>query len=385
VRRVGGSAARRLGDSATRLLGYSATRLLGYSAPAAVCLSPLRPEVSLLAMSANQPSSLTATQADASFRAAVRLLASLMPDAAIATGSEPPLESLAQSSEPPRTVDATIIEDGMMRSHRVFEPPIAQFAAFLDGTQLSRMLHCCADGTPIIHGTAAAVIRERRNKRLYTRRHIVARRLYANRRRVPDSLWTSLAESGISLRDTADEEGGQGPHPFASRDAAIHRLQRDREDAERDLAKEWCEREDRPLLIDGGISGMESVARSSCAVGVIKSHRTLYAERDALVTTFALKHGERSSVFRVEFERRTPVASWYLRLRDRAGTDPMWGLVRVEVAHPDRVDERAIGARADEVSRWILAEATPVSLPDGRWDKMVYGVRDCEEFLRAVI
>ena len=63
----------------------------------------------------------------------------------------------------------------------------------------------------------------------------------------------------------------------------------------------------------------------------------------------------------------------------------MWGLVRVEVAHPDRVDEHAIGARADEVSRWILAEATPVSLPDARWDKMVYGVRDCEEFLRAVL
>jgi len=335
-------------------------------------------------MSANQPSSLTATQADASFRAAVRLLASLMPDAAIATGSEPPLESLAQATEPPRTVGAIIIEDAAMRVHRVFEPPVAQFAAFLDGTQASRTLYSCDDGTPIVHGTAAAVIRERRNKRLYTRRHIVEHRLYANRRRVPKGVWTLLVETGLELRDTAEEDG-DGPHPFVGRDAAIHRLQRDRENAEHALAKEWCQREDQPLLIDGGISGIESVARSSCAVGVIKSHRTLYAEGDALITIFALRRGERSSVFRVASERRTPVASWYLRLRDRAGTDPMWGLVRVEVAHPDRVDERAIGARADEVSRWILAEATPVSLPDGRWDKMVYGVRDCEEFLRAVI
>jgi hypothetical protein len=189
----------------------------------------------------------------------------------------------------------------------------------------------------------------------------------------------------MELRDTAEDEGGDGPHPFASRDAAIHRLQRDREHAEHMLAEEWCRREDRPLLIDGGISGVESVARSSCAVGVIKSHRTLYAEGDALVTIFGLRRGERSSVFRVSSDWRTPVASWYLRLRDRAGTDPMWGLVRVEVADPDRVNEHAIGARADEVSRWILAEATPVSLPDGRWDKMVYGVRDCEEFLRAVL
>ena len=27
---------------------------------------------------------------------------------------------------------------------------------------------------------------------------------------------------------------------------------------------------------------------------------------------------------------------------------------------------------------------TPLALPDGRWDKMMYGIRDCEEFLRAV-
>ena len=40
--------------------------------------------------------------------------------------------------------------------------------------------------------------------------------------------------------------------------------------------------------------------------------------------------------------------------------------------------------RADEISRWILAEKTPLALPDGRWDKMSYGVRDCEEFLRAI-
>jgi hypothetical protein len=40
--------------------------------------------------------------------------------------------------------------------------------------------------------------------------------------------------------------------------------------------------------------------------------------------------------------------------------------------------------RVNEISRWILAEAAPVSLPDARWDTMVYGVRDCEEALRAI-
>ena len=74
-----------------------------------------------------------------------------------------------------------------------------------------------------------------------------------------------------------------------------------------------------------------------------------------------------------------------LRLRDPRGHDPMWGLVRVEISAPSTVDEPRIGDRADEISRWVLAEVSPLALPDARWDKMVYGVRDCEEFLRAVV
>ena len=54
-------------------------------------------------------------------------------------------------------------------------------------------------------------------------------------------------------------------------------------------------------------------------------------------------------------------------------------IVRVEIAASHASPEKA-----DEISRWILAEAAPLSLPDSRWDTMVYGIRDCEETLRAV-
>jgi hypothetical protein len=164
----------------------------------------------------------------------------------------------------------------------------------------------------------------------------------------------------------------------------VHRVQEDREAAERELAERWCNVEHEPLFIDGGISGSERVAVASCTVGVVKSHRTLYAEGEALQTILALRRGERSSVFRVTSPKRIAVASWYLRMRDRAGHDPMWGLVRVEIAQPARVDIDGVRERADTVSRWILAEASPLAMPDARWDKMVYGIRDCEEFLRAV-
>jgi hypothetical protein len=161
-------------------------------------------------------------------------------------------------------------------------------------------------------------------------------------------------------------------------------VERDRNAAEHMLAERWCRDRAEPLLVDGGIGGSEA-ANSPCAVGVIKSHRTLYADGAALRIVLGLEPGARSGAFLVTSRKqRAPVASWYLRLRDSRGHEPMWGLVRVEIAEPRGADAALLRERADEVSRWVLAEALPLAMPDSRWDTMVYGVRDCEEFLRAV-
>lgn len=261
------------------------------------------------------------------------------------------------------------------------------FRGFLDGTQRSVVAGYLAGGAPVLVGRAAAVVRERRNRRMHTWGGPLSEaRMYAPRQLVSSTGWEVLQRiAGDRLVDTSpSEQEIDAQHPIALRDAAFHLVQAHREALERRLAERWCATEHDRLFIDGGISGSETVAVSSCIVGVVKSHRTLYAEGPALQTILGLGHRERSSVFRITSTRRTMVASWYLRLRDPAGRDPMWGLVRVEIAHPDPAELHAIGDRADEVSRWILAEASPLALPDARWDKMVYGIRDCEEFLRAV-
>jgi hypothetical protein len=160
---------------------------------------------------------------------------------------------------------------------------------------------------------------------------------------------------------------------------AIRAVDRQRDALEDELAEAWCAIGGAPLFIDGGISRSERVASSASAIGVIKSHRTLYVEGEALKTVVGLARGERSSVFLVSPRSRSAVMSWYLRLRDPAGHDVLWGLVRVEMSQCDNPTERS-----DEISRWVLAESSPLALPDGRWDKMSYGIRDCEEFLRAI-
>jgi hypothetical protein len=315
-----------------------------------------------------------------------RQLAALLPEARPTGEGEGSIELAFSSVDAPRLISATILEGGgPLRARRVFEAPIAGFRGFLDGTQRSFVVSHLG-GVPIVHGTVAAVIRERRNRRMHTwGMPLVETHVYAPRAVLESRQWDALSTMyGRWLVDVTDGDAAPGVHPFALRDAAFHRVQAHREAIEQRLAERWCGTENERLFIDGGISASEAVAISSCTVGVVKSHRTLYAEGAALAAVLALGHRERSSVFRITSPKRTTVASWYLRLREPEGRDPMWGLIRVEIAHPEPQEQHAIGERADEVSRWILAEASPLALPDARWDKMVYGIRDCEEFLRAI-
>ena len=326
---------------------------------------------------------------DASFRSAQRCLLEWAPDVPpMAEGAT--LEAAASALEPPRLVAAPVIEGHGFRARRVEGEQEPGFAAFLDGTQRSQVVGF-TDGLPIVLGTVAAVVRRRANRRLYTwgGGPIVRRRVYLPLAYLPEGLAAQYAARGYEVADTtAPDAGGAIPdrHPFSLQERAVHLVQVHREHAEQGLAERWCAEEGRPLFIDGGVNKSDVVARARCAVGVVKSHRTLYVEGDALSRVCRLRRGERSTVFRIPSARRTPVASWYLRLRDATGHDPLWGLVRVEAADPETFAEslEQLTARADQLSRWILAEAAPVALPDGRWDKMAYGIRDCEEFLRAV-
>jgi hypothetical protein len=262
------------------------------------------------------------------------------------------------------------------------------FGAFLDGAQKVKVIGHFA-GIPIVLGTISAAVRLRVNRRMTTWGHQpprVERAIYLPLRYLPaldnPEPQAAFAASGWRVVDTstADKNGDfPSQHPAVLVDRAIRTVDRQRDELEDRLAEAWCALGEAPLFIDGGISRTPNVASSTCAVGVVKSHRTLYVEDDALRVVMGLRMGERSSVFRVSPRSRSSVLSWYLRQRAPEGHDAMWGLVRVEVAECERPTERA-----DEISRWVLAETSPLALPDGRWDKMSYGVRDCEEFLRAI-
>jgi len=327
------------------------------------------------------------TESGTSVREALRALrtAPNFGDAAglsIVTDSAPPLELAPADVTPPRLEPAAPIEGGALSALSV-SGPVTGVAAFLDGIQRSRVFLTGPNGLPIVHGLAAAVIRRRSNRALHTwgGSPRVSRAVYAPLALLGPAAAAGLRTMRMEVVDTlTDADPPSVDHPALFLGLARHAVQERRETLERALAERWCAAEHEPLFVDGGLSGMRAAAASELLIGVVKSHRTLYSLPATLGVVTGLAAGFRTTAFQIDRRQRGIVASWYLRLRDAGGRDPFFGLVRVEVAR-----ETWTPARADEVSRWVLAERAPVSLPDPRWSTMAYGIRDCEEYLRAVV
>lgn len=289
------------------------------------------------------------------------------------------------SADPPRLVDAEPLEPGTFAARSVGDDDGERVAAFLDGRQESRVA-AHAGLTPIVWGQVGAVIRRRVDRRLTTwpgglRRHAG---LWAPRTALPDAVWARLAEAAPVVDLSADASTG-AVHPFAWTDQAYHAVQEAREELERTLADAWVAAPEGMLYVDGAIPKADRVARAATVLGVVKSHRSLYVAPEALGVLATLRPGERSSAFRVTSARRTAVASWYARLHDPRGRAPLFGLVRLEAALLDGEAQEAFTVRADRLTRLVLAERAPLALPDARWAVMAYGIRDCEEVLRATM
>jgi hypothetical protein len=326
----------------------------------------------------------------AGFRSAQRRIAEALDDIALPGNSDTAsLESTRLApGDAPRLANAELLEGDGMAVRAIQGEPVVGFQAFLDGIQESRVV-AHHDANPIIHGMVGAVVRKRAERRLGTWRSEFEERLYVPLGFLSGPSAEALAATGLIIADTTPRKDGNpdetARHPLSLVDVAVSAVQAHREALELKVAEAWLMEGGEPLYMDGGISGASRVAASPNAVGIIRSHRTLYGDASAVRLILGMQAGERSSVFALASRAgwRATVASWYLRLRDSA--DPLWGLVRVEVSMPTNSDKRALGARADQISRWILAEASPVALPDSRWDTTAYGIRDCQQFLRSSI
>ena len=321
-----------------------------------------------------------------SLQTAIARLAREVPDfRVVARGSGAVLELSRSLEDTPRTSPAQLIESGPFRVIDV-PAPMEAVTHFLDGIQRSRAV-AYVGTVPLVEGLVGAVIRQRHERRLrssvYAPRTV--RSLYVPFNTLPAKTRLLLSELDVPVRDTSEATSAPvEEHPFRHLQLANDLVKTDRERLETELAQEFANNpsESGVLYIDGSIPLTDSSAALERVIGVIKSHNTLYVAGSALEAVLSMSEGQRSPVLRLEGRRRRHVASWYLRLRDPSHQDPFFGLVRIEVPVDALGDD--IARAADERSAWALAERSPLSLPDGRWDTMAYGIRDCEKFLRAI-
>jgi hypothetical protein len=243
--------------------------------------------------------------------------------------------------------------------------------AFLDGVQRSEIV-AYAGASPLLVAEIAAAVRERVDRRLRT---VVEERrtLALGRPATLDAAGTAI--SGMVPLPLPDDEP---PHPIRDLVNASRALDRARGELEIEVGERYRAVSTGWLLIDGALSDSPRWASDPRMVGLSKSHSILPFDGADLERYLRLPVFHRSSIYAPETRSVAPVSAWGLRLWPWEGRDLLHGLVRVEVAPVNGNPEQA-----SAISRWVLAERAPISAPDRRWDRLVYGIHSVEQYLRA--
>ena len=267
---------------------------------------------------------------------------------------------------------ARLLEGSTLTTVPVGAPePWGEPVAFLDGVQRSTLL-AYAGARPIVVAEIAAGVRERQADRLRT--VLEERRVLAIAR--PSALGVAgEALEGLTTLALPEDEP---PHPIRDLFNAGTALDRARGSLEIEVAARYRARSDGWMVVDGALSESPTWAGDPRLIGIARSHATLPFEGAALDEYLRLPQGHRSSVFAPASRSVAPVAAWALRLWPWEGRDLFHGLVRIEVCPANGSSEMA-----SWISRRVLAERAPISTPDPRWDRLLYGIHSVEEYLRA--
>lgn len=271
-----------------------------------------------------------------------------------------------------RLTKSRLLEDVTLETKDVGPAaPCPEPIAFLDGTQRYEVVGY-HDTAPVVAAIIGAAVRLRCGGEFKTVER-AERRILVGR---PKALAAVHAEtSGL---DPIALEGDERLHPLKELDNARRAIDGARAGLEHLVGARFRKSCRAWLVVDGVISDAETWASDPKAIGVSKSHATLPFDGDELTRYLTLPAGQRTSIFEPTTWRFTPVHSWALRLWPFEGKDLLHGLVRIEVAAGE-----VSGHRADQLSRWLLAERVPLSRPDPRWDRLLYGVATVERHLRA--
>jgi hypothetical protein len=267
---------------------------------------------------------------------------------------------------------ASRVEDGPLSGRAVGQAETwPGTVAFLDGTQRYEVM-AYSGASPMVVAEIAAGVMERQARQLHVA--IVARRRLIIARPAVLAELSGVIDNHLTIALPEDVP----VHPVHDFQLARREIDRARGRLELEVGLKYRAQSAEWLIVDGSLSESPQWARDRRMLGITKSHATLpFADQD-LEQYLRLPAGCRSPVFAPAGREVAPVYSWALRLWPWEGKDLLHGLIRVEAAPiPETLHE------ADQLSRWLLAERSPVSTPHPKWDRLLYGIRAVEEYLRV--
>jgi hypothetical protein len=298
--------------------------------------------------------------------------ASFLPDASLGRQHDPDDEAALLA------VEVDMVENADLQAYPIAPRPVPAGVSFLDGIQQWKVIGY--DGVqPIALAYVAAAVRHRGSDRRLATATWAARTLVI----APAQVLGAVRRGGLEAAglEAVPVDVDAATQPAQVLEALRREVHRARAGLERKLgeqavgtlaAEAW-------LVVDGQLAVSAALAKHPRTVGVIKSHGAQFLSGRHLERALTIAAAHRTSVFRVRGGHgRTEVDSWYLRLWPWEGRDLHYGLIRVEVAR-----DREPGTRAPAISGWLLAERTPLSAPDARFDRLLYPIHDVEAYLRS--
>jgi len=260
------------------------------------------------------------------------------------------------------------------------------FSYFLDGIERKTILFYYRS-IPVIYGYTGAAILQRTDKKLHS----------CGREKFGENFYLPLKNSETPQHyfdfDEVKDLGknyinigeknytGEFPKMPAEFIQAAHaKIQTERGRQESSLAQEWADekKNDGWLFVDGRIEG--KITGDNLA-GIIKSHQASYFDFEEQYKIYTMKKFQRTSVFQPSDNKgkKENIFSWYLRLHsDKLNGVNDFGIIRIEIPA-----KKELLARVDEISGWILLETKPVGFPASRWDRMIYPIKYCEDYLKS--
>jgi hypothetical protein len=291
---------------------------------------------------------------------------------------------------------ADIIEeaDGKLKLKKVqIKTEKSGFSYFLDGIERKKIL-CYLRSIPVIYGYVGAAVLKRTDKTLHSTNLEIGKGTFY----IPVKEDNNCPAHYLDLKEIEKIKNyenvgkyikkgtieGYPKFPDEFIQQAHSEIQEKRRKIEVELTDKWLNSkfDDGWLFVDGTLNTKsQNVLESSNIAGIVKSHGVYYFPFEKMYELYSMEKGQRSSVFQPydRTEKKKDVFTWYLRLHhDKRNGVNDFGIIRVEIPA-----KQELLSRVDEISSWILLETKPVGFPASRWDRMIYPIKYCEDYLKS--